>query len=152
LTQLLTHNLTEVRRRSLIVWKAIPDGQLSYRPDSQALSLGESIRHVWTASGHYAAIIRAGKSLDVIVPGEDQPIVGVAGELTYAAPAFADLLAFVEALTPADLDRQIDRSDVGYIRPLGDFLLRVAYHEAVHTGQLLQVMRGAGIERPDVWD
>jgi hypothetical protein len=30
----------------------------------------------------------------------------------------------------------IDRSDVGYVRKAGDFILRMAYHEAVHAGQV----------------
>ena len=46
----------------------------------------------------------------------------------------------------------IDRSDVGYIRKAGDFILRIAYHEAVHAGQMLQYLRMAGVPRPSVWD
>lgn len=46
----------------------------------------------------------------------------------------------------------IDRSDVGYRRLLGDMLLRVAYHEAVHAGQLLDYLRTACVERPNIWD
>lgn len=30
--------------------------------------------------------------------------------------------------------------------------MRIAYHEAVHTGQLLNYMRNMGVERPDIWD
>ncbi len=47
---------------------------------------------------------------------------------------------------------QIDRSESGYVRSLGDMLLRIAYHEAVHTGQLLDYLRTADIERVRVWD
>jgi len=32
------------------------------------------------------------------------------------------------------------------------FLDQVAYHEAVHTGQLLRQLRIARCPRPDVWD
>jgi hypothetical protein len=45
----------------------------------------------------------------------------------------------------------IDRSDVGYVRKAGDFILRIAYHEAVHAGQMLQYLRMAGGGRPTVW-
>ncbi|MED2149537.1 DinB family protein, partial [Bacillus thuringiensis] len=43
-------------------------------------------------------------------------------------------------------------SDVGYTRNLGDMLMRMAYHEAVHTGQLLRDMRALGLKRPHLWD
>jgi uncharacterized damage-inducible protein DinB len=35
---------------------------------------------------------------------------------------------------------------------LGDYLNRIAYHESVHTGQLLDYLRTIGIERPQIWD
>lgn len=41
---------------------------------------------------------------------------------------------------------------MGYIRDLGDMLLRIAYHESVHTGQLLDYLRTAGVPRINVWD
>lgn len=47
---------------------------------------------------------------------------------------------------------QIDRSDVGYIRSLGDMLMRIGYHESVHAGQLLQYLRTMEVARPKVWD
>lgn len=47
---------------------------------------------------------------------------------------------------------KIDRSDSGYIRDLGDMLLRVAYHESVHAGQLLDYLRTAGVDRIGIWD
>ncbi|MBJ8050318.1 DinB family protein, partial [Bacillus cereus group sp. N18] len=31
-------------------------------------------------------------------------------------------------------------------------LMRIAYHEGVHTGQMLDYMRTMKIERPNIWD
>jgi len=62
-------------------------------------------------------------------------------------------LTFIKSLNEADLTNiKIDRSDVGYIRELGDMLLRIAYHESVHTGQLLDYLRTAEVDRPLIWD
>ena len=59
----------------------------------------------------------------------------------------------VDTLSDDDLDSiEIDRSDVGYKRRLGDFLLRAIYHEAVHCGQLLAYLRAMGVVRPKIWD
>jgi len=63
------------------------------------------------------------------------------------------LLQTVLELSDEDLDNiEIDRRDVGYVRKAGDFILRIAYHEAVHAGQMLQYLRMAGVPRPSIWD
>jgi hypothetical protein len=35
---------------------------------------------------------------------------------------------------------------------LGDYLLRIGFHEAVHAGQFLAYLRAMQIERPFIWD
>ena len=152
LADLLELNLTEVRRRSLVVWQAIPDDKLGWKPDSDAMGFGETIRHVWESTANYVAYARAGRSVEISIPNSEQPIETVQQEIDYAQDSFQAMLEFVRTLSSADLERLVDRSDVGYTRKLGDFLLRVAYHEAVHTGQLLQAMRTAELPRPDIWD
>ncbi|KGX84977.1 hypothetical protein N784_11420 [Pontibacillus litoralis JSM 072002] len=42
--------------------------------------------------------------------------------------------------------------EFSYIKKLGDMLLRVAYHESVHTGQLLDYMSTMRVARPNIWD
>ena len=150
--QLLTLNLIEVRRRSLIVWQAIPNERLGWRCDIEAMSLGESIRHVWVSTGNYMAILKARKSVEAITPNSEMPIESVQQEIKFAEQIFDEFLVFIEKLDVVDLIDPIDRSDIGYTRQMGDFVLRIAYHEAVHAGQLLQSMRTADITRPDIWD
>jgi hypothetical protein len=38
------------------------------------------------------------------------------------------------------------------ISKLGDYLQRIAYHESVHTGQMLAYFRALSLERPLIWD
>ena len=38
------------------------------------------------------------------------------------------------------------------VRTIGDFVLRMAYHELVHTGQLLSYLRRMNVPRPEIWD
>jgi len=62
-------------------------------------------------------------------------------------------LEMISTFSNADLtDIQIDRSDVGYVRSLGDMLMPIGYHESVHAGQLLQYLRTMEVDRPIVWD
>lgn len=150
-------NFEETGRRTLKVWRALPDEWLSWRPDEEALSFGEMIRHVWSGMNQYQQILQNNGSVS-LPPSEPQayeqePVRSVEREITLSEPYFQAFLDYVRSLSEDDLDtRIIDRSDVGYKRPLGDMLLRIAYHDSVHTGQFLQYMRMAGLARPDIWD
>ena len=157
---LLILNFEEVRRRSIKVWNAIPNDKLDWRPDEDALSCSEMIRHVLGGEYNYLQIIENRGSLS----NPDRPFYSrdfttVKEELEFAQLYREKFHNLLKSLRNEDLvNIKIDRSDLsdkgytGYIRPLGDMLLRIAYHESVHTGQLLNYMRTMGIERPDIWD
>ena len=147
-------NLREVRRRSLKVWEGIPAEHLHWRPDPEAMSCIEHVRHLLEADylWHHMVETRASVSDDG-TPWTGRPLGSVAQEVAFAEEHRARFLAAVAAFSDEDLVTiRIDRSDQGYVRPLGDFLLRAAYHEAVHTGQLLAYLRSMGAGRPRVWD
>lgn len=148
-------NLQETRRRSIKLWRSLPDEQLSWRPDPEAMSFGEMIRHVWTASHSYHLILLNNGSLkeEPQYPFDHVPIESVEKEIEMSQPYFDDFIRYVSSITEEELEtRDIDRSDAGYIRKLGDMLLRIAYHDSVHAGQFLQYMRMAGLQRPKIWD
>lgn len=152
--ELAVLNLREVRRRASVVWRAVPDGLLNWQPDEEALSMGEMIRHMWAAQVYYHEVLKAGNSVHGYRgPYDDRPVLSVEEELSLSRPCFEQFIDYVLSLSDEELsDRMVDRSDVGYIRSVGDMLARIAYHESVHTGQLLQYMRMAGIDRPQIWD
>ena len=94
-----------------------------------------------------------GAAIQVIVLSADHHFDDVDAALAFADPYRESLLQTVRHLSDNDLNTiSIDRSDVGYIRKSGDFILRIAYHEAVHAGQMLQYLRMAGVPRPSIWD
>ncbi|TFE25986.1 DinB family protein [Cohnella luojiensis] len=155
-TDLIILNFEEIRRRSIIVWKSIPEEKLNWRPDHEALSCAEMIRHVAEAELLYHQILVNRGSLTSAPetnPFDEKEFTTVENELKFIQPFRDHFLSYVGAFNKDDLENiNIDRSDVGYIRTLGDMLLRIAYHESVHTGQLLGYMRTMGIARPKVWD
>ena len=121
--EIIVLNLQEVRRRSLKIWRAIPDTQLTWKPDENALGIGEMIRHVWEASESYRRIVAHGRSLELPDHYADEPVSSVETEIAFAAPLFERLLQDIRGFTANDLSTKwIDRSDVGYRRELGDFL------------------------------
>jgi uncharacterized damage-inducible protein DinB len=153
-SELLLLNAAEVRRRSLKVWRGIPADRLSWRPDPDAMSCQEMVRHVLEGEYLYMLMIRARRN----VPQDDTPFsrrayTTVEDEIEFARPYRAEFESLVSSIPAADLTTvTIERPDAGYKRQLGDFLLRVAYHEAVHCGQLLGYLRTMGADRPRIWD
>jgi uncharacterized damage-inducible protein DinB len=147
-------NLKETRRRSIKLWRSLPDEWLNWRPDKTAMSFGEMIRHVWEGSYGYHMILKNNGSLDEKeFTFDHEPIISVEKEITLSEPLFNAFLDYVKTIAEEELSsRIIDRSDVGYQRHLGDMLMRIAYHDSVHAGQFLQYMRMAGLERPNIWD
>ncbi|MFD6438747.1 DinB family protein [Peribacillus sp. NPDC060186] len=130
--------------------------EIDWKPDNEALTCGEAIRHVLEGEFlyHQILIARGSKAISNITnPFETKELSTVEDELNFAKPFREDFIKYIKTINKSDLENvKIDRSDVGYIRTLGDMLLRIAYHESVHTGQLLDYMRTMGIDRPQIWD
>jgi len=153
-TDIILLNAREVRRRSEILWRGIPTDALNMKPDPDAMSAIEMVRHV--LEGEYLYMLMAKERRGV---GEDRspfggrPFADVEDELSFAAPYRREFERMIGDISDDDLQSiEIDRSEVGYKRKLGDFLLRAIYHEAVHCGQLLGYLRAMGVARPKVWD
>jgi uncharacterized damage-inducible protein DinB len=151
---LLLLNAEEVRRRSRIVWDAIPPDRLDWKPDAEAMSCMEMVRHVLEGEHLYTQMIETRGSVPQDnSPFAARPFVSVADEIEFAQPYREKFLRVVAELDPGELTSiEIDRSDVGYKRKLGDFILRIAYHESVHCGQMLSYLRTMGVPRPRIWD
>lgn len=153
-TDIILLNAREVRRRSEILWRGIPVDDLRRKPDPEAMSAIEMVRHVLEGEYLYMLMVKERRNV-----GEDRspfaprPLVSVEDELAFAAPYRQEFERMVSSLSDDDLQSiEIDRSEIGYKRKLGDFLLRAIYHEAVHSGQLLGYLRTMGVPRPKVWD
>src|SRR5690625_2153515 len=130
---LLVLNFEEVRRRSIKLWTAIPAEIIDWCPDPEAMSCKEMIRHVLEGEYLYHQILVKHVSetaIDSHNPYELKVFTTINEELEFAQPYRDKFLKFIKALNSNDLSNiKIDRSDVGYIRGLGDMLLRIAYHE-----------------------
>jgi uncharacterized damage-inducible protein DinB len=151
---LILLNFNETRRRSIKVWTSIPQEKLHWKPDDEAMTCLEMIRHVLESEHYYHLAIQNRGSLEVFdSPFEKQPFSTVHAELNFAEPYRNHFLETVKSFSEEDLTNiKIDRSDVGYVRSLGDMLLRIAYHESVHIGQVLDYLRTAQVPRIRVWD
>ncbi len=153
-TDVILQNAREVRRRSEIAWRGIPADSLQWKPDALAMSAIEMVRHVLEGEYLYMLMAKERRSVsDSRSPFAGRPFTSVDDEIAFAGPYRIEFEQMVRGFSDAELGSiVIDRSDVGYQRRLGDFLLRAIYHEAVHCGQLLSYLRIMGAARPRIWD
>ncbi len=153
-TQLLILNFEEIRRRSIKVWKGIPEQYYNWKPDETAMSCIEMVRHVLEGEHWFHEIINSrGSVINFVSPFQKRDYTNIEDELIFAQPYREKFIAAVRNFSANDLENiEIIREELGQRRKLGDYLLRTAYHESVHTGQLLNYLRTIGVERPKVWD
>ncbi len=147
-------NFSEIRRRSIKLWSGIPNEDLNWKPDDQAFTIIEMIRHVLEGEHLFHKIIENRGNLgDYKSPWEGLEYLDLENELRFAEKYRTDFITMIEQLKESDLETiRIERKEVGQSKLLGDYLNRIAYHESVHTGQMLDYLRRAGIDRPKIWD
>jgi hypothetical protein len=90
---------------------------------------------------------------DFTSPWEGKPYTTLQDEINFAKLYREQFFETIRSFTPEELNSiEIIRADKGQRRRLGDYLLRIGYHETVHTGQMLSYFRTLGIDRPVIWD
>ena len=147
-------NLKEIRRRSVILWTGLPVEYYNWKPDDAAMSCLESMRHVLESQHLFHVIVKNRGNLgDYLSPWGNRKYTSVQDELEFAEPFKNDFYQMIENCDENDFDTiEIIRTEVNQRRKLGDYLLRIAFHESVHLGQLLDYYRTMGIARPNIWD
>ena len=154
LNDLLILNLEEVRRRSVKIWRAIPAARNDWKPDAHAMTCIELVRHVLEGEYLYMSMLKNGGSLESEEsPWTSEPSTSIESEMEFAAPYRREFLDLLRSYRPEELNTmKVDRSDKGYVRDAADFVLRMAYHESVHAGQMLGYLRMMSVPRPHIWD
>jgi len=152
--EIILLNFSEIRRRSMKLWNGIPNEYLNWKPDEHAFSIIEMIRHVLEGEHLFHKIIENRGNLgNYQSPWDELQYSDLQNELKFAEKYRADFLDTIRGLKETDLENvRVERKEVNQSKRLGDYLNRIAYHESVHTGELLGYLRTIGIERPQIWD
>lgn len=147
-------NFEETRRRSINLWHGIPLEFINWKPDKKAFTFIEMIRHILEAEHLFHIIIKNRGNLGPYVsPWKNIEYINIAHELKFAENYRSDFLNMIKNLNEVDLENiTINRTEVNQCKKLGDYLNRMLYHEAVHTGQILGYLRTLGVKRPEIWD
>lgn len=153
-TEAMILNFEEIRRRSMILWRSIPAGACHWRPDARAMSCLEMVRHVLEGEHlFHQIIVNRGNLGDYPSPWQEKPYSTLEDELAFCVPYRTRFLDAIRRFTDSDLECiEINRLEKKQKRRLGDYLNRIAYHEAVHAGQMLSYLRTLQLERPLIWD
>ena len=147
-------NFSEIRRRSIKLWNGIPDEYLNWKPDKNAFTTIEMVRHVLEGEHLFHKIIENRGNLGKYEsPWSGLKYSDLKKELEFSEKYRIEFLNMISGLKESDLENvKIERKEVGQSKILGDYLNRIAYHESVHTGQMLSYLRTIGINRPQIWD
>ncbi|MDN5284693.1 MAG: hypothetical protein JWR38_967 [Mucilaginibacter sp.] len=152
--EIICLNFNEIRRRSIKVWIGIPEDKYLWKPDAGAMTCIESIRHIIETQYIYQQIvISQGDVKELITPWQNKPYMSIQEEIAFASPYHEAFMEVISGFSEEELEEiEIVRPKVNQKRKLGDYLLRIAYHEAIHTGQLLSYLRAMDVNRPGIWD
>lgn len=152
--EIILLNFSETRRRSIKLWNGIPNEYLNWKPDENAFTNIETIRHVLESEHLFHKIIENRGDLENYQsPWNGSKYSDLKNELDFTEKYRTDFLNMIKGLDESDLENvRIERKEVGHSKKLGDYLNRIAYHESVHTGQMLGYLRTIGIDRPQIWD
>jgi len=152
--EIILLNFSEIRRRSIKLWSGIPNEYLSWKPDDEAFTIIEMIRHVLEGEHLFHKIIENRGNLgDYNSPWRGLEYTDLKNELDFSENYRADFLNMINGLDETELETiRIERKEVRQSKKLGDYLNRIAYHESVHMGQMLSYLRTIGIKRPQIWD
>lgn len=153
-TEIILLNFLETRRRSIKLWEGIPNAFLNWKPDKKAFSIIEMIRHTLEGEHLFHVIIKKRGDLgNYESPWTNLNYSDLKNELNFAKEYRKHFIDMIKALNESDLENiRIERKEVGQSKSLGDYLNRIAYHESVHTGQMLGYLRTLGVKRPVIWD
>lgn len=153
-TEIILLNFSETRRRSVKLWEGIPNEFLNWKPDKKAFSIIEMIRHTLEGEHLFHIIIKNRGDLgNYESPWKNIEYSDLKNELNIAEKYRKNFINMIKTLNEFDLEKtRIERKEVGQSKNLGDYLNRIAYHESVHTGQMLSYLRTLGVKRPLIWD
>lgn len=150
---LIILNLEEIRRRSIMLWEALPAQYYFWKPDPEAMTAIEMVRHVLEADYGWTKIITGEDMSNYQTPWEGRPFESIADELFFAQPYRQLFLEAIQQFSSDDLlNKQIIHPGNNLLKPLGQYLLRIGYHESVHAGQFTAYLRAMNVDRPMIWD
>jgi hypothetical protein len=148
-TELITFNFAETRRRSIKLWRELPQEHYFRKLDEQGMHGLEMVRQVLEADYLFHFIIENTSDISKFQLWNNRPYKNLQNELDFAAPFRESFINTVQNFSVQELTViEIIRSGNKQRRKLVDYLLKMAYQEAVQAGQFLSYLRALGVDSP----
>ena len=123
-SELLILNFVEIRKRSIKLWKSLPEKYFNWKPDRAAMSASELIRHVLEADYGWNRIINQEDMTNYKTPWENRPFISLKDELEFAEPFRETFLECVRQFSDKELDEmEITHPRNGDKKVLAKYLL-----------------------------
>lgn len=144
-----------VRRRTREVAGMVRAEHFTWRPEKDALSVGEMLRHLWVSEeGVRRAALDADFSYyEKRIPEGLRAVLGAPGtlaeELARLESVHLETLRLVAAFPPERMEEERVHQELGFRRKIYAMLLGINEHEIHHRAQLMVYLRMIGTPVPE---
>jgi uncharacterized damage-inducible protein DinB len=139
-----------IRARSRDVFAMIHSGDMTWKPENGALSVGELLRHLWVSEEGVRRCALEGdfKYYEIRVPHGLHAAMGAPGslenELENIERVHAETVRVVGNLPESALDEERAHAELGFRRKVIVMLFGINEHEIHHRAQLMTYLRMLG--------
>jgi uncharacterized damage-inducible protein DinB len=144
-----------IRARSQEVFALIRPEHMPWKPEKDALTVGEILRHLWCAEDAIRRLVLDGdfSYYETRVPKGLRAVLGTPGsleeELKNIERAHRETLSAVAALPAAAWDEERTHAGLGFRRKVAVILYGMNEHEVHHRAQLMTYLRMLGTPAPE---
>ena len=153
--ELICKQKEAVRRRTREVAGMIRAEDLAWRPEKEALSVGEMLRHLWVSEEgvRRAALDGNFSYYEKRIPQGLRAVLGTPGkladELAQLETVHQETLRQVTAFPPERMEEERVHEPLGFRRKILALLLGITEHEIHHRAQLVVYLRMLGRPVPE---
>ena len=153
--ELICKQKEALRRRTREVAGMLRTEDLSWRPEKDALSIGEMLRHLWESEEgvRRAALDGNFSYYERRIPQGLRAVLGALGtladELARLESVHQETLRLVAAFPLERMEEERVHEDLGFRRKIFALLLGINEHEIHHRAQLMMCLRMMGRPVPE---
>lgn len=143
------------RKRTLEVFALLRPSQMTWKPEPGALSVGETLRHLWVSEEGVRRVALEGNFAyyERRIPGGLSAVLGTIGsleeELRNIERVHNDTLAAVSKIPAEMFEQERVHEALGFRRKISVILFGLNDHEVHHRAQLMTYLRILGTPAPE---
>jgi uncharacterized damage-inducible protein DinB len=145
-----------IHKRMVEILGLVRPEHMEWRPENDALSVGEMLQHLWVSEEGVRRVALQGDFAyyEARIPQGLRATLGpqatLEDNLANLARVYGETMAAVAACPVGVFEEERVRPDLGYRRPVWAILLGINEHEVHHRAQLSTYLRILGTPVPDV--